>query len=126
MTVTKTNHDQEGFAMLSYRQIWTVVNSWPLEMWLTRQRNICLLVYGLVNSRSGCLSAIVRAWPLGSRRHAHRLKRLHRFLKNPDIQLGPLSEVLAQLTWAYRPGGYRTKYIAIALDWTKVRQYPGL
>lgn len=112
--------------MISYRQIWTIVNNWSLSMRVTRLRNLSLLVQGLVNSRSGRLSAIVRVWPIGSRRHVHRLKRLHRFLKNRGWHPVSVSEVLAKMSFAYRPGGRRTQLVAIALDWTKVRQFPVL
>lgn len=112
--------------MLSYRRIWTIVNSWSLEMRVTRLRNLNLLVHGLIQSRSGGLSAIVRTWPIGSPRHVHRLKRLHRFLKNRRWHSTSVSEVVAKISMAYRPGGRRTQLVAIALDWTKVRQFPVL
>jgi hypothetical protein len=48
-----------------------------IEMRVTRLRNLALLVYGIICSRSGCLSVIVRHYPHGPRRHTHRLKRLH-------------------------------------------------
>jgi hypothetical protein len=67
--------------MLSYTDVWDIVNRWHIQMRVTRLRNLALLVYGIIHSRSGCLSVIVRHWPHGPRRHTHRLKRLHRFLK---------------------------------------------
>ena len=112
--------------MLSYQEIWTIVNRWGIEMRKTRLVNLNLLVYGIIQSRSGCLSAIVRHWPLGSRRHVHRLKRLHRFLKNPAVEVEPVFRNVAALVWQYRPAGRRTKLVPIALDWTKVRPYSTL
>ena len=109
--------------LLSYRQIWTLVNSWNIQMRVTRLRNLVLLVQGLIVSRSGCLSAIVRQWPMQSTRHVHRLKRLHRFLKNEAVPVVAVSQVIANLTWRYRPGGQTTKLVPIALDWTKVHQF---
>ena len=104
--------------MLSYRRVWTVVNSWKIQMRVTRLRNLVLLVQGLLLSRSGCLSAIVRQWPAQGTRHVHRLKRLHRFLKNEAVPVAAVSQVIANLTWRYRPGGQKTKLVPIALDWT--------
>ena len=68
--------------MLSYNDVWALVNRWHIDMRVTRFRNLALLVYGIIQSQSGCLSIVVRHWPQGARRHIHRLKRLHRFLKN--------------------------------------------
>ena len=73
--------------MLSYTDIWEIVNRWGIKMRVTRLRNLALLVYGILQSRSGCLSAIVRSWPIGPVRHIHRLKRLHRFLKNSAVPI---------------------------------------
>jgi hypothetical protein len=53
----------------------------------------------------------------------HRLKRLHRFLKNEAIPLYAASQVMACMMWRYRPGGQRRTLVPIALDWTKVRQF---
>ncbi len=112
--------------MLSYQDIWSIVNRWGIEMRKTRLVNLSLLVYGIIYSQSGCLSAIVRHWPSGPRRHIHRLKRLHRFLKNEAIGEEPVFRVLVAVVWCYRPGGRRTKLVPIAIDWTKVRQFPTL
>jgi hypothetical protein len=112
--------------MLSYTAIWNIVNQWGIQMRVTRLRNLSLLVQGILASRSGCLSAIVRHWGVGPRRHIHRLKRLHRFLKNEGVQVEPVLRVLAAIVWPYRPGGQRTKLVAVAIDWTQVRQFPVL
>lgn len=109
--------------LLSYRRIWTMVNSWNVKMRVTRLRNLVLLVQGLIGSRSGCLSAIVRKWPAQGTRHVHRLKRLHRFLKNEAVPVADVSQTLARLMWRYRPGGQKTTLLPIALDWTKVHQF---
>jgi len=106
--------------MLSYNDVWDIVNRWHIEMRVTRLRNLALLVYGIIQSRSGCLSVIVRHWPHGPRRHTHRLKRLHRFLKNSGVKEAPIFESLAAIIWSYRPGGKRTQLFPVALDWTKV------
>jgi hypothetical protein len=108
--------------MLSYKEIWTIVNCWKVELRKTRLVNLCLLVEGIIGSRSGCLSAIVRQWGRGPRRHIHRLKRLHRFLKNPAVKTEPVFRVLAPVIWSHRTGGKRTKLVPIAVDWTKVHE----
>ena len=109
--------------MLSYTDIWDIVNRWCIEMRVTRLRNLALLVQGIIHSRSGCLSAIVRCWTTGPTRHIHRLKRLHRFLKNPGVSALPVFRAVAAVMWPYRPGGNRTHLFPIAIDWTKVRAF---
>ena len=109
--------------MLSYTDVWDIINRWHIEMRVTRLRNLALLVYGLIRCRSGCLSVIVRHWPHGPTRHTHRLKRLHRFLKNPGVKEAPVFESLAAIIWSYRPGGKRTQLFPVALDWTKVHAF---
>jgi hypothetical protein len=109
--------------MLSYKKVQTVVNHWGIEMRKTRLDNLNLLVHGIIQGRSGCLSEIVRHWPLGSRRHTHRLKRLHRFLKNEAVEVEPVFRNLTAVLWQYRPGGRRTRLVPVAIDWTKVRQF---
>ena len=109
--------------MLSYADLWTIVNRWGIHMRLTRLRNLILLVHGLLGARSACLSSIVRHWSFGPSRHVHRLKRLHRFLKNPAVEIAPLFRPLAAIVWPYRPGGRRTRRVPIAIDWTKVRTF---
>jgi hypothetical protein len=106
--------------MRGYAEIERIVNRWGIQMRATRLRNLNLLVYGILHSRSGSLSAIVRYWPYGARRHTHRLKRLHRFLKNPGVQVERCFQVLAAVIWPYRPGGGRTPLYPVILDWTKV------
>jgi hypothetical protein len=108
---------------LSYNHLWTMVNKRNVQMRVTRLRNLVLLVQGLLASRSGCLSAIVRQWPMTGTRHVHRLKRLHRFLKNEAVPVTAVSQLLANLMWGYRPGGERSRLVPIALDWTKVHQF---
>jgi transposase InsO family protein len=95
-------------------------------MRVTRLRNLSLLVQGILSSGSGSLSAIVRQWSIGSRRHIHRLKHLHRFLKNDGVQVEPVLRTLAAIVWPHRPGGQRTKLVAVAIDWMQVRQFPVL
>lgn len=112
--------------MLSYSDVWAIVNRWGIQMRVTRLRNLSLLVQGILSSRSGCLSAIVRHWRVGPGRHIHRLKRLHRFLKNEGVQVEPVLRSLAAIVWPYRPGGQRTKLVAVAIDWTQVHQFPVL
>ncbi len=106
--------------MRGYLEIEQIVNRWGIHMRVTRLRNLILLVYGILQSQSGSLSAIVRHWPYGARRHTHRLKRLHRFLKNPGVQVERYFQVLAAVIWPYRPGGGRTPLYPLILDWTKV------
>ncbi len=109
--------------MLSYADIWALVNRWGIEIRATRLRNLTLLVHGILRSRSGCLSAIVRHWSFGPARHVHRLKRLHRFLKNPAMKVEPLFRPLAAIVWPYRPGGQRTSLVPIAIDLAKLRSF---
>jgi hypothetical protein len=109
--------------MLSYTDVWDIVNRWHIDMRVTRLRNLALLVYGLIRSQSGCLSVIVRHWPHGPRRHVHRLKRIHRFLKNPGVKESAVFKSAAAIIWPYRPGGKRTRLLPIALDWTKVHAF---
>lgn len=106
--------------MRGYTEIERIVNHWGIQMRATRLRNLVLLVYGILHSHSGSLSAIVRYWPFGARRHTHRLKRLHRFLKNPGVQVERCFQSLAAVIWPYRPGGGRTPLYPVILDWTKV------
>ena len=58
--------------MLSYTGIWHIVNRWCIEMRVTRLRDLALLAQGIIYSRSGCPSAIVRCWTTGPTRHIHR------------------------------------------------------
>ena len=88
--------------MSSCTDVWEIVNRWHIEMRVTRLRNLALLVYGIIQSRSGCLSVIVRCCPRGPRRHTHRLKRLDRFLKNGGVKESPVFESLAAIIWSYR------------------------
>ncbi len=103
-----------------------IVNAWGIELRKTRLVNLCLLVQGIMVSQSGSLSAIVRVWQGGPRRHVHRLKRLHRFLKNSQVEVEPVFRVLAAIVWQHRPGGQRTKMLPVAIDWTKVRTFQTL
>ena len=109
--------------MLSYTDIWHLVNRWGIVMRVTRRRNLALLVHGILRSRSGCLPSIVRSWSVGPARHIHRLKRLHRFLKNPAVPVLPVFKAMAAVIWPHRPGGWRTHYLPIAIDWTKVHAF---
>lgn len=109
--------------MLSYAELWSLVNDWQIRMRVTRLRNLTLLVYGLLRAESGNLSAIVRAWSLGPRRHVHRLKRLWRFLDNRQVDVTLVSEAVARRAWHHRPGGRKTTLVPIAVDWTKVRSF---
>jgi len=109
--------------MRGYAEIVQIVNRWGIQMRATRLRNLNLLVYGILQSQSGSLSAIVRQWPFGAQRHTHRLKRLHRFLKNPGVQVERCFQVLAAVIWPYRPGGERTSLYPVILDWTKVHDF---
>jgi hypothetical protein len=108
--------------MKGYAEIEQIVKRWGIQMRATRLRNLILLVYGILHARSGSLSAIVRHWPMGARRHTHRLKRLHRFLKNPGVEVAGCFQVLAAVIWPYRPGGGRTALYPLILDWTKVHE----
>ncbi|MEW6650559.1 MAG: transposase, partial [Chloroflexota bacterium] len=99
-----------------------IVKQWGIRMRATRFRNLILLVYGILHSQSGNLSAIVRHWPNGARQHIHRLKRIHRFLKNPGVEIERYFPVLAAVIWPYRPGGGHTSLYPVILDWTKVHQ----
>jgi Transposase DDE domain len=109
--------------MRGYTEIEDIVKRWGIRMRATRLRNLILLVYGILHSHSGNLSAIVRHWPNGVRRHIHRLKRLHRFLKNPGVQVAAYFAVLAAVIWPYRPGGGRTSLYPVVLDWTQVHDW---
>ena len=78
--------------MLSYNDMWATLNRWHVETRGTRLRNLALLVHRIICSRSGCVSVVARHWPHGPRRHTHRLKRLHRFLKNHAVKETPVFE----------------------------------
>ena len=106
--------------MRGYAEIEKIVNVWGIRMRASRLRNLVLLVYGILESRSGSLSAIVRYWPYGARRHCHRLKRLHRFLKNTGVEAGHYFPVLAAVIWPHRPAGGGTSLYPVIVDWTKV------
>ena len=109
--------------MVSYAEMDEIVNRWGVRMRVTRLRNLKLLAYGIMRGRSGCLSTIVRQWPVGSRRHIHRLKRLHRFLSDYEWEVDLVSEALAKVAMRFRPGGMRSKHLPIAMDWTKVHDF---
>ena len=49
-------------------------------------RNLTMVVYGIIHSRSLECAEIVRHAPTDTRRH-HVKKRIHRFLDNKDIDL---------------------------------------
>lgn len=108
--------------MLGYKEVAMIVNCWGIQLRKTRQVNLVLLVTGLLDSRSGCLSAIVRRWPTGARRHVHRLKRLHRFLKNEQVRVAELFPPLMGVVWRHR-SRRRARLVPIIIDWTKVRQF---
>lgn len=82
----------------------------------TQSLNLSLGVLGIVKSRSGLMSEIVRTVP-GSKQHKHRLKRFWRFLSNPRVKTGNL-----QLLWCkwvvntFVPG----RHVTVALDWTEL------
>ena len=109
--------------MLSYTDIWHLVNRWGIRMRVTRRRNLALLFHGILRSRSGCLSSTVRSWSIGPTRHIHRLKRLHRFLKNSVVPVLPVFKAMAAVIRPHRPGGRRTTCLPIAIDWTKVHAF---
>lgn len=94
------------------------IKGWIKEIFPTLRKtqsfNLSLGVLGIVKSRSGKLSEIVREVP-GSSKHKHRLKRLWRFVSNPRIKPGSLMDLWC--LWVIRvfvPG----KYVTVALDWT--------
>lgn len=109
--------------MLSYPEVMQIVKAWRIRMRKTQMVNLALLVSGILASRSGCLSTIVRSWTVGSNHHIHRLKRLHRFLKNKAVKAEPIFRATAAVVWPQRPAGRRTLLVPIAIDWTKVRQF---
>jgi hypothetical protein len=51
--------------MLSYAQVWTIVNSWQIRPWETRSRNLTALDNGLIRAESTGLSDIMRTRPTG-------------------------------------------------------------
>lgn len=78
--------------------------------------NLSLGVFGLVKTRSGLMSEIVRVVP-GSKQHKHRLKRLWRFVSNHRIKTGYLQILWCRWVMAtFVPG----RYITVALDWTEL------
>jgi len=80
----------------------------------TQAVNLSLGILGIVKSRSGLMSEIVRVVP-GARQHKHRLKRLWRFVSNPRIKTGSLQSLWYKwVVNAFVPG----KYLTVALDWT--------
>jgi hypothetical protein len=53
--------------MGGYSEIERIVNLWGIQMRATRLRNLVLLVYGILHSQSGSMSAIVRHWLFGAK-----------------------------------------------------------
>jgi hypothetical protein len=58
---------------VSHNDVWAIVTCWHIEMRVTWWRNLALLVQGIIQSQSGCLSVIVRHWP----------QRCHTAMKRP-------------------------------------------
>jgi len=97
----------------------------------THFENLCLSIYGLVGSRSGLLSEIVRWFPAGYAAgvtHKHRLKRLGRFFSNlrfkPEKIMTPWVEwcanrfacngrLLVAVDWTALPGNYQCLMAAV-------------
>ena len=80
----------------------------------TQAVNLGLSVFGIVKSRSGLMSEIVREIP-GSLKHKHRLKRFFRFVSNPQVKVPELIDLWS--LWViktFMPG----RYCIVALDWT--------
>ncbi len=106
--------------MLSYPQFVRFVKQvCALSVRRTRLENLQLLTYGLLRGRSCCLSRIARFCPVPTA-HTHRLRRLWRFLRNPDFlpeQLYP------QLIRALAPCWPTTLPLPLALDWTSAGGY---
>lgn len=83
----------------------------------TQQVNLALGVFGLIGSRSGIISEIVRKIPVGSKKHKHRFKRMWRFVSNHRVKPERLVEYwIRWCVWIFssRCG----KYIPVAIDWT--------
>lgn len=94
------------------------VNGWVKKIFpglrKTQAVNLGLGVFGIVMSRSGLMSELVRVVP-GAIKHKHRLKRLFRFVSNPQVKVIDLIDLWS--LWViktFMPG----KYCLVALDWT--------
>lgn len=80
----------------------------------TQAVNLTLGVFGLIKTRSGIMSEIVRVAP-GPTKHKHKLKRLWRFVSNEKIKPGNLINLWS--LWIIRTF-CKDEYIPVALDWT--------
>ena len=94
------------------------VNGWVKKIFpslrKTQAVNLGLGVFGIVKSRSGLMSEIVRETP-GAIKHKHRLKRFFRFVSNPKVKVPELIDLWS--LWViktFMPG----RYCIVALDWT--------
>jgi hypothetical protein len=105
--------------MPSCPEIMQIVNVWSVWLRETQRINLALPVQGILASRSGCLSTIVRSWKVGSSRHIHRLTRYHRFLKNPAVTVEPVFRAAASAVWSQRPAGQRARRVPTAIDWSE-------
>jgi len=56
--------------VLSYPEIWDLVNRWDIGTRLTRLRNLALLGHGIIGSRGGSLSTISEAPSASASLHA--------------------------------------------------------
>lgn len=82
----------------------------------TQSVNLSLGVFGIIKSRSGVFSEIVREVP-GAAKHKHRLKRFWRFISNPRVKPEWLTKYW--IHWCVRTFT-SGKYIPVALDWTSL------
>lgn len=94
------------------------VNSWVKRIFpglrKTQAVNLGLGVFGIVKSRSGLMSELVREVP-GALKHKHRLKRFFRFVSNTKVKVPELIDVWSLwVVKTFMPG----KYCVVALDWT--------
>ena len=80
----------------------------------TQSVNLTLGIFGLIKSRSGLMSEIVRMVP-GPSEHKHKLKRLWRFVSNEKVKPGNLINLWS--LWVIKTF-CKSEYIPVALDWT--------
>lgn len=80
----------------------------------TQSVNLSLGVFGIVKSRSGLMSEIVREVP-GALKHKHKLKRLWRFVSNDKVK--PAELINLWCSWVLKTF-VSSKYVVVALDWT--------
>jgi hypothetical protein len=80
----------------------------------TQKENLSIASFGMIKSKSGLMSKIVRYTP-GAKKHKYRLKRFWRFASNHRVKPERLFD--AWVAWCIKKFS-SGKYMRVALDWT--------